>query len=493
MALNVISNFGANVALRNLTATDNQATRSIAKLSAGSRVLAARDDAAALAIGSGLRAEVASLNQARVNAGQAASLLQIAEGALSTVTDILVRLKSLSVQSASGQLSDTERATLDAEFVALRTEIDRIADDTEFNGSTLVNGTTASTTATVDSLAGQKIGVAEGVQSIVFDDQTDEVFELTFAQATDALTLTDTVTSAIETVGIGSTVITTTQTVRFETSGATITLNSTFDKTADIVQDASTATIGAGGTGAISNATINITDAFGDISTIDASTVAFTPTAGIIAAETLTLSAASGGNFVGTVDLTSLGTKTVTLTQGTGANAPTLTIEFVVTTVFDGAETASTIDLQQLENLVSSFQDTTNTSDFTFKLGTATAAQDDLTLTLDSVTTIALGISTSTIDTAANANLSVTAVDLAIDTVNTARANVGAGQNRLEFASSNLQVTIENSEAARSELLDLDVAAEITNFTSKQVLLQAGISVLGQANQLPQNLLRLFQ
>ncbi len=98
-----------------------------------------------------------------------------------------------------------------------------------------------------------------------------------------------------------------------------------------------------------------------------------------------------------------------------------------------------------------------------------------------------------TIDTAANANLSVTAIDAAIDTVNTARANVGAGQNRLEFASSNLQVTIENSEAARSELLDLDVAAEITTFTSKQVLLQAGISVLGQANQLPQNLLRLFQ
>ncbi len=314
MALNVISNFGANVALHNLTATDNQATRSIAKLSAGSRVLAARDDAAALAIGSGLPAEVASLNQARVNAGQAASLLQIAEGALSTVTDILVRLKSLSVQSASGQLSDTERATLDAEFVALRTEIDRIADDTEFNGSTLVNGTTASTTATVDSLAGQKIGVAEGVESVVFDDNTDEVFELTFAQATDALTLTNTVTGAIETVGIGSTVITTTQTVRFETSGATITLNSSFDKTADIAQDANAVTIGTGGTGVVSAATINVTDAFGDISTIDATTVTFTPTAGTIAAETLTLSAASGGNFVGTVDLTSLGTKTVTLT-----------------------------------------------------------------------------------------------------------------------------------------------------------------------------------
>ena len=81
----------------------------------------------------------------------------------------------------------------------------------------------------------------------------------------------------------------------------------------------------------------------------------------------------------------------------------------------------------------------------------------------------------------------------AIDNINTFRANVGASQNRLDFASSNLAASIENAEAARSQLLDLDIASEITLFTSKQVLLQAGVAMLAQANQLPQNLLRLLQ
>ena len=87
----------------------------------------------------------------------------------------------------------------------------------------------------------------------------------------------------------------------------------------------------------------------------------------------------------------------------------------------------------------------------------------------------------------------LTNISGAIDTLNTARADIGAAQNRLDYAAANLEVAIENSEAARSTLLDLDLAAEITNFTSKQVLMQSGVAMLAQANQLPQNLLRLLQ
>ena len=81
----------------------------------------------------------------------------------------------------------------------------------------------------------------------------------------------------------------------------------------------------------------------------------------------------------------------------------------------------------------------------------------------------------------------------AIDTLNNSRAGIGAAQNRLDFASANLATAIENAESARSALLDLDVAQEITTLTSKQILVQAGVSMLSQANQLPQNLLQLFQ
>ncbi|MEQ9122176.1 MAG: flagellin, partial [Alphaproteobacteria bacterium] len=100
MGLNVISNFAANVAHRNLLKTDMEATQSLAKLSSGTRVVSAKDDAASMAIGSRLSAEVQSLRQATVNAGQAVSMLQIADGAMSQTNDILIRMKTLSVQAA---------------------------------------------------------------------------------------------------------------------------------------------------------------------------------------------------------------------------------------------------------------------------------------------------------------------------------------------------------------------------------------------------------
>ena len=184
MALNIISNFAANVAHRNLTASDAEATSSVAKLSAGKRVLAAKDDAASLAIGSRLSAEVAGLKQAGVNAGQASSMLQIADGAMDKVNDILTRMKTLSVQSGSGQLSDTERGMLDTEFQSLKSEIDRIAEDTEFNGTQLVAGEIAVTTA------GGVTGGVEGVTLRGFEfTAASTVEDISFTAASNSFTL----------------------------------------------------------------------------------------------------------------------------------------------------------------------------------------------------------------------------------------------------------------------------------------------------------------
>ena len=123
MPLNLISNFAANVAQRNLAMADAAASNSLAKLSAGTRVLTAKDDAASLAVGSRLQAEIVGLKQASVNAGQAISMLQIADGAMAKVNDILLRMKALSIQAGSGQLSGTERNMLDTEYQALLSEI----------------------------------------------------------------------------------------------------------------------------------------------------------------------------------------------------------------------------------------------------------------------------------------------------------------------------------------------------------------------------------
>ncbi|MEX0758385.1 MAG: flagellin, partial [Tistlia sp.] len=168
MALSIVSNFAANVAHRHLGMSDASASNSVAKLSAGTRVLSAKDDAAALAIGSRLKAEVGSLKQASVNAGQAVSMLQIADGAMSRIDDILTRMKTLSVQSSSGQLSNTERGMLNGEFTALRSEIDRIAEDTDFNGTKLLDGSNTFSAATV----GASIGQDAGIEQFVFSSDT---------------------------------------------------------------------------------------------------------------------------------------------------------------------------------------------------------------------------------------------------------------------------------------------------------------------------------
>ena len=387
MPLNLISNFAAHVAQRNLAMSDAAATVSLAKLSSGSRVVTARDDAAALAVGSRLHAEVVGLKQASVNAGQAISMLQIADGAMAKVNDILVRMKALSVQAGSGQLSGTERSMLDTEYQALRSEVDRIANDTDFAGTLLVDGSIAVTTGSATAYA-----VGQGVQDITL-------------------------------VGDHSTA-----------SNASISYNNT--------------------TGAFS------------VSVVDGA-----------ATNIFTGSIASGTN-----NGTNMTTGTVvTLTNTNTTNK--IDIALNTAFVFNTAHATGTLEITG-----------TTTSSFNFKVGTGVSSSaDEIAVSINSVDTSALGISTTAVTTESGADLASVAISNAIDNLQTYRATIGANQNRLEFAAANIATATENTEAARSQLLDLDIASEMSNFVSKQILIQAGVAMLSQANQLPNNLLRLFQ
>jgi len=391
MPLNVISNFAANVAHRHLQQSDAQATNSLAKLSAGTRVLTAKDDAASLAVGSRLRAEVSALRQASVNAGQAISMLQIADGAMARVDDILVRMKTLAVQASSGQLSDTERGMLNQEYTQLVSEVDRIANDTEFNGTKLLAGSTSFS----PTLAGgaTAIEVADGFEQIMFTNDTGafstgNIVQIAYDATADQFTVTNTSTSVSYTsdAGIAAPSAGNFRDVIVNGAGITIQLNSLFDDTVDITAGATTQFTVAGGS--------------------------------------------------------------------------------------------------------------SNSLSLEFRIGTGVvASEDEMTITLDSVQSQVLdpNLTTSSVDTSANAESAIGFINNAIDNLATTRANLGAAQNRLEFASANIATTMENTEASRSQLMDLDVAAEMSNFTSKQILVQAGVSMLAQANQLPQNLMRLFQ
>jgi flagellin len=386
MALNIISNYAANVAHRNLTASDSEATSSVAKLSAGKRVLAAKDDAASLAIGSRLSAEVAGLKQAGVNAGQASSMLQIADGAMDKVNDILTRMKTLAIQSGSGQLSDTERGMLDTEFQALRDEIDRIAEDTEFNGTQLVNGS-IDVELTGSSAFDQADGVASiDMRGVDYGTNASGTVSLTY-DGTDTFIVTD---------NAGNTFSGQIDADALDTNGA-------------LVQ--STVVELDGGT--LGSATLQLGTGF--------------DSANSVAAETMTLSGSTE-----------------------------LSLDFKVGTGVD-------------------------------------ATADEISIDVNSITVSALGLSGQQIDTQDNADSASTALSSAIDSLQEFRANVGASQNRLDFAAANIATSQENQEAARSQLMDLDVAQEMSKFTSKQILVQAGTSMLAQANQLPQNLLSLFR
>jgi len=395
MALTVISNFAANVAHRNLTTTDMRATSSLAKLSSGQRVVSAKDDAAALAIGSRLASEVTALAQAGVNAGQASSMLQIADGAMARSNEILIRMKTLAVQSASGQLSDTERVILNTEYQALKSEIDRIGQDTEFNGTKLLSGGQATT------LEGN------GSDAFVGSNGVDAV-------RASGITFAGSATSA-----------------SFDLSGAS-NANGNYTLSASAPGQQFTAVVGS---------------------------AAFT-----------------GGNLVTPTS--------VTLTSSDAQVNGVVTID--LNTAFENG------DLLGASANNGTVQGTGSTS-FTFKVGTGSvAAEDDLTFAIGSLVAISDSLATA-ISTSGDANTASAEVSTAINNLNTNRSSVGANQSRLDFAGANIATARENAEAARSKLLDLDVAAEMTAFTSSQVLMQAGVSMLAQANQLPQNLLRLFQ
>jgi flagellin len=141
MGLRVSTNVSALNAQKNLYMTNINLNKSMARLASGYRINQASDDAAGLAISENLKAQIRGLRQANRNANDGISLVQIAEGSLSEVSNMLVRLRELGVQAASDTIGDTERKFLDVEYQQLKSEIQRVAESTNFNGYDLLNGT----------------------------------------------------------------------------------------------------------------------------------------------------------------------------------------------------------------------------------------------------------------------------------------------------------------------------------------------------------------
>ncbi|MCB2012436.1 MAG: flagellin [Geminicoccaceae bacterium] len=392
MALTASTNTSASTALRYLDRNNMAASSSLAKLSSGSRIVKASDDAASLAVGTKVKADVTALQQAKVNAGQASSMLQVADGGLSQVSDILLRMKALSVQAQSGSVSDNERIFLDKEFSALSAQIDDIANQTKFNGQTLLNGDTGVTVTADADVAGVHIsGTADvvtgtGQASITMATAAtgggDQQMTFTYTdQAGDTFTAAVTAAADDATAYSGAVV--------FEGTGVSLALDD-FDSTAAI-------------TGTAGNLSITSNEVSFQV--------------GVSSADTIEV----GLDDIRTAQLGNVSTGTLADADGAGLD--------------------------------------TGRANIRTKEG-AIAAGDIL--------------------------------DNAIAQINEDRSNVGAMISRFEFASANLATSIENLDSARSTLMDVDMASEMSNFSSKQVMMQASVAMLAQANQMPQQLLKLL-
>ena len=196
----ISTNTAANSALRYLNANSADQSSSLSKLASGSRITKASDDAAGLAIGTQLKSDVTVLSQAATNSSQANSILQTADGGLSSIADILQRMKSLATESASGNVTDTQRSgDIDTEYQQLLSEITGITSSTRYANQSLLDGT-SSFSSGVNFLVGTSSAdmISVTINAVTLSGLGLSSSDLTTASA--ALALIDTLTTAIETV-----------------------------------------------------------------------------------------------------------------------------------------------------------------------------------------------------------------------------------------------------------------------------------------------------
>jgi flagellin len=478
-------------AQRNLMGSAKTLETSLRRLSSGLRINSAKDDAAGMAIASRMSAQVSGLNQAVRNANDAVSLSQTAEGALGESSNILRRIRDLAVQSANDTNSGTDRAAMQQEVSQLQQELNRVANDTEFNGKKLLDGTFVAQQFQVGANAHQSISI-----SMTSAKGTDMGEQQVFTDG-GALNAVSPAVAAIPANSVAVQVLTVagslgTKTVNVaagETSrdiATGINAQSQYTGVSAHARTVATMTVGAAGAFTFDLTGANATTAPASISVQVSDPNDLSKMAEAINAKTAQtgISAIAQGN---TVTMTNeqgydigvsnkgAGTLNVAASDYDGAGEFVSTAVALTSGATSSTSLAGRISFSASEAYNVSSDDTTNTL-----LTAATASK------LSSVGTINIGTQTGASD-------AISVVDGALSFINSVRAGLGAVQNRVESTISNLGATAENLTAAKSRIEDADFAKETAELTRSQVLQQAGIAMLAQANALPNSVLSLLR
>ncbi|ARN73051.1 flagellin [Oceanicoccus sagamiensis] len=505
-------------AQRNLDKSQGALQTSLQRLSSGLRINSAKDDAAGLAIVDRFTSQIRGLNQAARNASDGISISQVAEGAMAESTNILQRMRELAIQSANGSNSADDRANLNKEVVQLQEELTRIADTTRFGTQKLLDGSFGSQSFQVGANANETIDV-DLTQSFAAAALGTETTTGSAAYTVSASTIAATGIGGVSTAGI-----TGAGSVTFSdgTNSAAVTLSAGYSaKTlaADLNTAYNTATAqtlgAAAGTASLTVAIATAAAAFTAGQTIDV--VVGTTTTSVtlgsadqgITALTTAVSAALAGNAQVTAQgivITSDGNG-FTLTDADGDNINVTVITSAgngLDVTVNGQTTSAAASLGGIAvgsvTVASAAVTATNVASTFAPTATGTGLLSaDITIGAATFTTVGVGIAAGDsiadvdISTVTGAQSAISVTDSAISTIDNARADLGAIQNRLESTISNLTSISENVSAARSRVQDADFAAETASLTRNQILQQAGISVLSQANSLPQQVLSLLQ
>lgn len=476
------SNVASLNAQRNLNISQNSLNTSLTRLSSGLRINSAKDDAAGLAISERMTSQIRGLNQAVRNTNDGISLSQTAEGAMSEIGNNLQRIRELAVQSANTTNSASDRASLQAEVAQLSDEITRVASQTQFNGLNLLDGSFLNQSFQVGANANQTINVTIG------DSRATALGSNTLTTNGTAMGTTTAAAAGIAANGVAV------------EAGLTLannkgtTGNISYAAGADAKAIAAAINAAASGIGitatASNSATLGNLSAAGTVAlTLNGSTVSTTITDaadlsglasainGLQSSTGVTASFASSSDK-SVITLSTTDGRDIVLSDFTnGATTADVTTGVTTTTLTSGGNDSTTV---------------TGTVELASSAGQITAVGSNAT-EFGATTSSFNSVATLDLSTSANAQIAMKTLDAALSQLNSSRGDLGAIQNRFSSTIANLQSTSENLSASRSRIQDADFAAESANLTRGQILQQAGVAILAQANSLPNNVLSLLR
>ncbi|MCI2284622.1 flagellin [Colwellia sp. MSW7] len=476
MALSVNTNISSLNAQRNLSKSGLGLATSMERLSSGMRINSAKDDAAGLQISNRLTSQINGLAVAQRNANDGISMAQTAEGAMQASTDILQRMRELSLQSANGSNSDEDRGALQKEVAALQEELTRIAETTSFGGQQLLDGSFGTKSFQVGANANEVINMsmnniaAEAIGSEVFNSEGTVGGGLVSGAAVNGMTAdTDLQISS----NGGNT-----------TANISYALNATSKDIASAINTATTA------------ANVDVKAEVENEVTVSFSANTAGETAVFdVGGQAITISNFNQG------DLTALAAK-INDNANTGVTAavdPNNSAQLILTSDDD-----ITMTLTSVSTVAGTMSFTTNdgsviaaAAEGAQEIGVGevvmsskegfsfTGANADLFATATGNSGLS-AVSAIDLSTQAGSQSAIDVIDAALASIDDSRASLGAIQNRFSHTISNLANIQENVSASRSRIQDTDFAVETAVMTKNQILQQAGTSILAQANQIPQ-------